>query len=1040
MKTIRDITRLFAAITAFACCLSAFFVSAAPADNGAEAGSTDDMQQQPVFVSGRDGYHTYRIPSIVVTAKGTVLAFCEGRKNSKGDSGDIDMLVKRSEDGGRTFLPQQIVWDDDANTCGNPCPVVDRESGAIWLLMTHNLGDDVEKQIYEGSSRGTRTVWVAKSDDDGRTWSKPVDVTATTKKPDWTWYATGPGCGIQLKSGRLVIPCDHMTAGKKEYYSHVIFSDDQGKTWQLGGSAGPETNECEVAELSDGRLMLNMRNYNPAERARAVAVSSDRGETWSKVVHDKVLIEPICQASLRRYGINDANGRETYLLFSNPADKDNRAKMTVRLSRDDGETWSGAKLLHAGPAAYSCLAVLPDGRILCLYECGDKTPYETISLASFTLEQKPAAKQPKDKGKPLGAALNWIPADAAFYVSVLRNREQIETVVDSRALARLGELPIRREFDRVRTDPSLQAAWQIGRARLAEAAPAVEQTEAVLKHPQTQRFLEFLADICSDEIFVYGDRGFVNPFDRETIPNLLIGFKIRDRNLAAEHLGKLELILGLACMTEPAFQGRMARERIDSVSYLTFKLDKRLLSGTKKPLPPPASPEKKEVETPNEKPAGPELIVALGIKDDYLLVSLGPSTDALKQISAVDKSDPGRLIDRPEMRPVARQVGKSLTSIAYCSRGLNESFGVRGPYAETLSKKLNYCLSKSNLDEETKSRLQDGVAQLGEDLKSIMRRPGDMVAFSLMGERDIETFCYNYGEHAWKDGYKPLELLDHVGGRPLLLASFRPGFTVAEYDLCVQRLSDGYDYFEDRVLWKIDADCRKRCRLTVALLRPILRQLDRINREVLIPTLQDGQLVFVLNDDGPALVADTAAAERIGDVFPEYRALFRDVADALKDVRSSDKPHNFNAPAPFVSQCPWPAVLGIPQATGPNMGRVGRVVILTGSASAARRLLDPVPPSLGNMPAEADHARATVSFVDCAALIDRASPAVISAARRIVKLSYTGSNPAAAEEQVVLHVDALLECLKVLRSVACEKYVENGAVVTHTFWELRDVD
>jgi len=339
------------------------------------------IEQVDVYISGQDGYHTYRIPSVIVTPKGTVLAFCEGRKHGRSDSGDIDLLVKRSEDGGRSFSKQQIVWDDGPNTCGNPCPVVDQKTGTIWLLMTHNLGEDSEGQIVARKSKGTRTVWVTHSTDDGRSWAKPVEITQQVKKPEWTWYATGPGCGIQLRTGRLVIPCDHISAD--EHASHVIYSDDGGKTWRLGGSAPQKTDECEVVELADGRLLLNMRNYNRQHPCRAVAYSSDGGLSWSPVSYDAALVEPICQASIRRYSLADPNrpGSKNVILFSNPADPKDRKNMTLRISFDEGKTWPVAKLLWPGPAAYSCLAVLPDGTVLCLYERGQKHAYERISLA-----------------------------------------------------------------------------------------------------------------------------------------------------------------------------------------------------------------------------------------------------------------------------------------------------------------------------------------------------------------------------------------------------------------------------------------------------------------------------------------------------------------------------------------------------------------------------------------------------------------------------------------------------------------------------------
>jgi sialidase-1 len=337
-----------------------------------------EPEQTAVFVSGRGGYHTYRIPALLVTPKGTLLAFCEGRKDSGGDAGDIDLLLKRSLDGGKTWGKAQVVWDG-ADTCGNPCPVVDARTGTVWLLLTHNLGGDTQEKIVNGTAKATRTVWVAHSDDDGATWSKPAEITRDVKKPDWTWYATGPGVGIQLRDGRLVVPCDNQVAGSKARQAHVILSDDGGKTWKLGGVVGPQCNESQVVELADGRLLLNIRSYRGNNR-RLVAVSKDRGETFSEPAEDKDLIEPVCQASILRYP-GDRGG----LLFSNPAST-KRQRLTVRLGRDDGKTWPQARVLHDGPAAYSCLAVLPDGTVACLYERGDKSPYETITCARFALD------------------------------------------------------------------------------------------------------------------------------------------------------------------------------------------------------------------------------------------------------------------------------------------------------------------------------------------------------------------------------------------------------------------------------------------------------------------------------------------------------------------------------------------------------------------------------------------------------------------------------------------------------------------------------
>lgn len=340
--------------------------------------------ESTVYKAGEGGYHTYRIPSLLSVPGGALLAFAEGRRDGASDAGKIDILVRRSTDGGRSWSPADPVWADGANTCGNPCPVVDRGAGTVWLLMTHNLGCDKEKQIVEGASRGTRTVWVSRSVDGGLSWSRPKDITTAVKRACWTWYATGPGTGIQTASGRLVIPCDHMETGTQRYGSHVVLSDDHGASWRLGGIVPQDhVNECAVAETADGTLVLNMRNYKTERHHRSVSRSADGGETWTGHAPDPALPEPCCQAGLRSLAPFGAAGDT--VLFSNPADTRERRALTVRISRDGARTWAASRLLHAGPSAYSCLEALPDGGIGCLYERGEAgaSPYGEIRLAVF---------------------------------------------------------------------------------------------------------------------------------------------------------------------------------------------------------------------------------------------------------------------------------------------------------------------------------------------------------------------------------------------------------------------------------------------------------------------------------------------------------------------------------------------------------------------------------------------------------------------------------------------------------------------------------
>ncbi|MDR1789757.1 MAG: glycoside hydrolase [Opitutaceae bacterium] len=369
-----------------------------------------------VFAAGENGYAGYRIPVVIRTANGDLLAFAEARRDGLGDAGDIDLVQKRSTDGGLSWGAAQTVWDDAANTCGNPCPVLDETTGVLWLLLTHNQGADRERDIIAQTAAGTRTVWVARSDDHGKTWTAPVNITATTKDPAWGWYATGPGVGVQLKrgprKGRLVIPCDHSETtadSTRRSASHAIYSDDHGKTWRLGASIRPAANECQLAEIAspDGGLLMNMRRSRDkqylmetpqaAQKLRGTATSADGGETWSAIIADNNLPEPVCQAALIRHSW-PRNGQPGLLLFSNPASKTAREKMTVRFSWDDGATWPRSLLLHAGFSAYSSLASLSDNEAACLYERGGdpknrSEQYREIVFQRFPVPDAPA-RQP----------------------------------------------------------------------------------------------------------------------------------------------------------------------------------------------------------------------------------------------------------------------------------------------------------------------------------------------------------------------------------------------------------------------------------------------------------------------------------------------------------------------------------------------------------------------------------------------------------------------------------------------------------------------
>ena len=374
------------------------------------------LQKVDLFTANTDGYTLYRIPGIVTTKRGTVLAYCEARKSDKGDWGTIDILLRRSTNGGVAWSPPVKIADVPGPKSKNPVALAQKL--ATPGEVTYN--NPVAIPSATGGVHFLFCLEYARcfsmnSDDDGVTWSQPEEITGTFDKfrPDYDWkvLATGPGHGIQLRHGRLVVPVwlSLGTGGHahRPSVTSVIYSDDLGRTWSRGDVAGPNEgdwsipNETCAVQLADGRVLLNMRSESKANRR--LLTTSENGVTgWSKPQFHEQLLEPICMASMVRLS-GPGSTNKNRLLFSNPHNLDradgkaapgkgrDRKNVSVKLSYDEAATWPVSKTVEPGFSGYSDLAVAKDGTILLFYERGStdgKDIYKSGSLtvARFNLE------------------------------------------------------------------------------------------------------------------------------------------------------------------------------------------------------------------------------------------------------------------------------------------------------------------------------------------------------------------------------------------------------------------------------------------------------------------------------------------------------------------------------------------------------------------------------------------------------------------------------------------------------------------------------
>jgi sialidase-1 len=331
-----------------------------------------------IFRDGDDDYVSYRIPAIIYNPdNNTLFAFAEGRKESGSDFGNIDLVMKRSFNGGQTWEPMQIIWDYNAIAVQNPCPIYIPETNMILLHVYVN-------RTYH---------YMINSTDNGATWGIPQKIEA--RPPNTIYSGPAPGHATRLSSGRILIPGMHIHEGSamkedpnRVWGSHIIYSDDLGQTWQLGTVYPPQFNECILTQTSNGSVLMALRATNKTENNlySFLSYSNDEGLTSNEPVAQSELISPICQVSILNFQGSTSSPTDDILLYSGPDSQTERVKMTIKMSYDNGKTWNQSRLLFEGKSGYSDLVQLNTTHIGCMFENGRYGYNDYITFAACNID------------------------------------------------------------------------------------------------------------------------------------------------------------------------------------------------------------------------------------------------------------------------------------------------------------------------------------------------------------------------------------------------------------------------------------------------------------------------------------------------------------------------------------------------------------------------------------------------------------------------------------------------------------------------------
>ncbi|HVS36698.1 MAG TPA: hypothetical protein VMS17_14150, partial [Gemmataceae bacterium] len=693
-------------------------------------------------------------------------------------------------------------------------------------------------------------------------------------------------------------------------------------------------------------------------------------------------------------------------------------------------------------------------------------------------------------------ALKLVPDNAAFCSIMLRNKEQVDIVANSRAWAKLWALP------------SVQQAWTAFQAEYNNPNGNLAALRQAVQAPDNQELIALLGDAVSDEVFCYGDDGWADLYglyqegytamqygplmdqlnpkpggrsqqeaqahailavlakhpERIKVPNLIMGFKIPDAKKAEKQIARLEAFANQMAQAVPQLKGHVNRAKVGEGDFLT-------LTGEAAQLP----WDQIQIQNFEDKPGefapvidrlkSLKVTISLGVEHGYVLFAIGPSTDYLSTFGGAGP----RLADRPEFKPLAEFADQKLTSIGYTSKAFMQAFvgGSVGQLDSTIDM-AKAALARTDLSEEDRKSLLKTLDDLRTAAASHEGDVGAEMGFVFLTPRGYEGYSYNYGKSRGVDGSKPLTLLDHVGGAPLFAVVGRGKVSVEDYQKVAKAVGDAFPKLDKIIEGKLSGDDKKNYETAKADFLPLIQEASDTTEKLLLPALADGQIGFVIDAKWTskqwikalpatdkampmpelAIVLGVSDAESLRKAMTKYRELANEGLAKIKTWPGGEKIGDFQIPPPKTKQLrtgtlyfyPLPEEWGVDPQVSPTGGLSKDVAVLAMSNQHAEQLLASKPLKVDGGPlADKSKPLAGALYFDWAGMVDAATPWAEFAVDKILA-SQGGPVPAQQQQAVWGQVQTVLDVLKCFRGVTSATYLKDGVLVTHHESVFKDLE